>query len=52
MTEKREVYVKCSTCKYEGTILISDNVSIYEATCPQRGGRTFFLYFIFPIQGG
>jgi len=52
MAEEREVYMKCSTCKYEGTIRIDENASIYEATCPECGHRTLFLYYVFPVAGG
>jgi len=43
MVEERQVYVKCSNCKYEGMVLIVGNTSIYETPCPQCGQRTLFL---------
>ena len=52
MEKEHEVYVKCSTCNYEGTIRLDDDASIYEAICPQCGCRTLFLYFMFPVAGG
>lgn len=53
MAEEHEVYVKCSSCQYEGAIRIGDDTSIYDVVCPQCGCRTLFLYyFISPIAGG
>ena len=49
---EKEVYVKCSTCNYEGTIHLDDSASIYEAACPKCGCCTLFLYFVFPVAGG
>ena len=50
--DKKEVYVKCSTCEYEGTIEIDDKTAIYDAPCPKCEKLTLFLYFVFPVAGG
>ena len=52
MAEEREVYVKCSTCKWEGTIRLGGEASIYDVTCPECGCRTLFFYYVFPVAGG
>ncbi len=54
MTEnKKEAYVKCSNCEYEGWIELAEGSNIQDAICPQCKRRTLFLYyFVSPIAGG
>lgn len=53
MAEGNEVYVKCSSCQYEGWIRLADGIVVNNAICPQCRNRTLVLYyFISPIAGG